>query len=330
MGGDPGGDPARRDSVKARMTVWTKALAAASGSLLICCSAAGPEADAPPSATVQSGTVDAPPPPAPPSPLPSGFNFPGSGDSTSPAPAPSPSPSPAPGTGRVIWATAGNRLLELTSDASTKVDAYDVAGLAPGEQLVGLDFRKNGTLYAVGTTSRLFSIAPKTATATAISFAPFAEPLDGTAFGFGFDPVSDLARVTSNTSENIRIEAETGTVTNVDDSLHYGAGDANVNAVPRVSAVAYAADGVGYALDAQTGSLARLVDSYSGELQTIGALGVAVTDIGGFDIAGKDAFAALRVGSVTSLYAVDLATGKVASMGQIGDGGPVTGLAIQP
>ena len=76
--------------------------------------------------------------------------------------------------------------------------------------------------------------------------------------------------------------------------------------------------------------LARIVDSYSGELQTIGTLGVTATDIGGFDIAGKDAFAALRVGTVTSLYAVDLASGKVVSMGKIGDGGPVTGLAIQP
>ena len=207
---------------------------------------------------------------------------------------------------------------------------HDVAGLAQGEQLVGLDFRKNGTLYAVGTTSRLFSIAPSTATATAISFAPFATPLDGTAFGFGFDPVSDLARVTSNTAENIRIEAETGTVTNVDGPVHYAAGDANANALPHVSAVAYAASGVGYAIDAQTGSLARIVDSYSGEIETIGTLGVTVTAVGGFDIAGNDAFAALRVGTVTSLYAVDLATGKVVSMGKIGDGGPVTGLAIQP
>jgi hypothetical protein len=292
---------------------------------LICCSAPGAEADAPPNATVQRGTVDGPLPP-PPSPLPSGFNFPGSGDSTSPAPA----PSPAPGTGRVIWATAGNTLLGLTSDASTKVEVHDVAGLAQGEHLVGLDFRKNGTLYAVGTTSRLFSIAPSTAPSTAISFDPFAAPLDGTAFGFGFDPVSDLARVASNTSENIRIEAETGTVTNVDGPLHYAAGDANAKAAPRVSAVAYAADGVGYALDAQTGSLARIVDSFSGELETIGTLGVTVTDIGGFDIAGEDAFAALRVGTITSLYAVDLATGKVVSMGKIGDGQPVTGLAIQP
>jgi hypothetical protein len=308
------------------MTVLSKVLAAASGSLLICCSAAGPEADAPPSATVQSGSVDAPVPPPPDSPLPSGFNFPGSGDATSAPPA----PAPALGTRRVIWASAGNQLLELTSDASTKVDAHEVAGLAPGEQLVGLDFRKNGTLYGVGTTSRLFSIAPKSATAAAISSAPFAAPLDGTAFGFGFDPISDLARVASNTSENIRIEAETGTVTNVDGPLHYAAGDANANALPRVSAVAYAADGAGYALDAQTGSLARIVDSYSGELETIGALGVTVTDIGGFDIAGKDAFAALRVGSVTSLYAVDLASGKVVSIGKIGDGGPVSGLAIQP
>jgi len=307
------------------MTVWTRVLAAASGSLLIGCGAAGPAADAPPGTTLDRGTVDGPVPPAPPSPLPSGFNLPGPDDSAPPPAAPSP-----PATGRVIWATAGTRLLALTSDAPSMVDAHDVTGLAQGEQLVGLDFRKNGMLYAVGTTSRLFSLAPAAATATAVSSAPFAEPLDGTAFGFGFDPISDLARVTSNTSENIRIEAETGTVTNVDGPLHYAAGDANASSVPRVSAVAYAADGVGYAIDAKTGSLARISDSYSGELQTIGTLGVSASDVGGFDIAGKDAFAALRSGTITSLYAVDLATGKAVAMGKIGDGGPVTGLAIQP
>lgn len=305
------------------MTIWTNVLAAASGSLLICCTAAAPEPGSPPEreTTVQSGTVDAPPP-APPSPLPNGFDLPGAGGSTAPL--------PATGTGRIILAAAGTKLLELTSDAPSKVAVRDVSGLAPGERLVGLDFRKNGTLYAVGTTSRLFSVAPASATASAVSYAPFAELLDGTAFGFGFDPVSDLARVTSNTSENIRVEADTGTVTNVDGTVHYVAGDVNVEAVPGVTAVAYAENGKGYAIDVTTGSLARILDSYSGAIQTIGTLGVNVTDVAGFDIAGNDAFAALRVGAVTSLYAVDLATGKVVSMGMIGDGGPVTGLAIQP
>lgn len=162
------------------------------------------------------------------------------------------------------------------SNASTKVDMHEVVGLASGERLVGLDFRKNGMLYAVGSTSRLFSLAPSTATATAISF------------------------------------------------------DVNAKAVPRITALAYAASGAGYALDAHTGSLVRIADAYSGELQTVGTMGLTASDVGGFDIAGTDAFAALRVGSVTSLYAVDLATGKVVSMGILGDGGPVTGLAIQP
>ena len=313
------------------MIAWAQVLAAASGTLLIGCSAAPPDAAATtPEAALDTGTVQAPPPP-PASPLPSGFNFPASGDTTTPPPAKAtPAPAAATPTGRGLWVTAGTKLLHLTSTAPAKVDAHDVAGLAAGEQLVGLDFRKNGALYAVGTTSRLFSLATSTATATAISFAPFAEPLDGTAFGFGFDPISDLARVASNTAENIRVEAETGTVTNVDGPLHYAGGDANVDAVPRVTALAYAADGTGYALDAQTASLVRIVDSYSGQLRTVGPMGVTVTAIGGFDIAGTDAFAALRVGAVTSLYAVDLATGKVVSMGTLGDGGPVTGLAIEP
>lgn len=307
------------------MTRWTNVLAAATGGVLICCSAGGPDAGAPPETKPESATVSAPPPAPPSSPLPSSLNLP-----SDPGAPTNSTPTPTPGAGRVIWATAGKRLLMFTSDAPSSVDARDVAGLAQGEQLVGLDYRKNGALYAVGTTSRLYSLATTSAIASKVSFAPFAEPLDGTAFGFAFDPVSDLARVTSNTSENIRLEAETGTVTNVDGPVHFATGDTNAAAVPLVGAVAYAADGTGYAIDAKTGSLARIVDSYSGQIRTIGTLGVAVTDVAGFDIAGKDAFAALRVGATTSLYAVDLATGKVASMGKIGDGGPVTGLAIAP
>lgn len=309
------------------MIRWTNVLAAASGGVLICCSAGGPDAGAPPETQPESATVNAPPPAPPSSPLPSGFNLPS--DPAAPTGS-APPTTPTPGAGRVIWATAGKRLLKFTSDAPSKVEARDVAGLAQGEQLVGLDYRKNGALYTVGTTSRLYSLATTSAIASKVSFAPFAEPLDGTAFGFAFDPVSDLARVTSNTSENIRLEAETGTVTNVDGPVHFVTGDTNAAAVPHVGAVAYAADGTGYAIDAKTGSLARILDSYSGQIRTIGPLGVAVTDIAGFDIAGKDAFAALRVGTTTSLYAVDLATGKVASVGKIGDGGPVTGLAIEP
>ena len=309
------------------MALCWNVLAAATGGLLICCSAAVPEAGAPPETTLRTGTVDDPPPPPPASPLPSGFNLPT--DTGGPS-GPTPTTAPTPLAGRVIWATAGNKLLKFTSDAPSKVEVRDVAGLAPGEQLVGLDFRKNGTLYAVGTTSSLFSLATGTATATAVSTAPFAALLDGTGFGFDFDPVSDLARVTSNTSENIRVEAGTGTVTNVDGPVRYMAGDPHAGALPRAAAVAYAADGACFAIDAQTGTLARFVDSYSGQIRSIGALGQTVTDIAGFDIAGNDAFAALRVGTTTSLYAVDLATGKVTSLGKIGDGGPLSGLTIQP
>jgi hypothetical protein len=303
-------------------------LAATCAGLLVCCSAAGPDAEAPPEAAPRSGAV-APPPAAPASPLPSELNLPGSsGDGTSPPTTPSPTTAPA--TGRAIWATAGKKLLKFTSDAPSKVEVRDVTGMGQAEQMVGLAFRKNGTLYTVGTTSRLFALAPTTATATAISFAPFAALLDGTAFGFDFDPISDLARVTSNTTANIRVEAETGTVTNVDGAVAYVAGDKNAGAVPRASAVAYAADGTGYAIDTKTGTLARILDSYSGQIQTIGGMGAAFTDVAGFDIAGKDAFAALRVGTTTSLYTVDLATGKITSLGKIGDGGPLTGIAIQP
>ena len=234
------------------MAIWTNVVAAASGGLLICCSAAGAEAGDPPPLTTDGAHAEAPSPAPPPpaSPLPSGLNLPGDPTATGPSPTAPTTPSTG---GRVLWATSGATLLKLASDAPSKVDARAVSGLAANEQLVGLSFRKNGALYAVGSTSRLFTLASATASASAISFAPFAEPLAGTAFGFDFDPVTDLARVTSNTAENIRVEAAQGTVTNVDGSVHYMAGDPNVAAVPHVVAVAYAATGTGYAIDTKTG-----------------------------------------------------------------------------
>lgn len=216
-------------------------------------------------------------------------------------------PATTPGTGRTIWATADRRLMRFTSDAPSKVDVSQVAGLAQGEQIVGVAFRKkNGLLYAVGSTSRLYALAQSAAIASPVSFIPFAATLEGTAFGLDFDPVSDLGRVTSNTAANIRLEVNTGTVTNVDGRVAYVPGDENAGAVPRASAVAYAADGKGYAIDTKTGTLARIVDAFSGRIQPIGGMGTAFTDVAGFD----------------------LVTGKITVIGKIGDGGPVTGIAI--
>jgi len=55
---------------------------------------------------------------------------------------------------------------------------------------------------------------------------------------------------------------------------------------------------------------------------TIGAIGVNAADFGGLDIQpfSNIAFAALRVGSVSNLYSVNLTTGAATLIGVIGNG----------
>lgn len=304
------------------------------GALLLACSSHASDDESkktedatgePPAPTTEAAPVPTPPP----SPLPSGLNLPGD---TAPPPGPGTPPVTPPSTppsGRTLYATdAKGQLVTFTSGAPSKITARAVAGVDAGERIVGLSYG-TGKLSAIGTTSHMFLLDTQSAAATRVSSFPFAQPLDGEAFGFAIDPVSKLARVVSNTRENIRIDA-TGTVTNVDGALTYVNGDPNAALVPYVVAAAYTAAGKAYAIDTRANVLVELVDSYSGQMRTVGALGVDPGDIAGFDIDGADAFAALRVGNATGLYKINLTTGAATSAGTIGVDTAISGLAIAP
>jgi hypothetical protein len=125
----------------------------------------------------------------------------------------------------------------------------------------------------------------------------------------------------------------------------YAEGDANAGAAPAIFANAYtnaipggtASSTAQYAIDAGTDALVTLANN-AGELATVGALtvdgeAVDVTDAGGFDIVseaeGSDmAYAVLQIeGEDTAgLYLVDLASGALTPLGDLGTGG-VTGFA---
>src|SRR5262249_4192203 len=71
-----------------------------------------------------------------------------------------------------------------------------ITGLEGGEKILGLAVRPaTGQLYALGNTSRLYTINPTTGGATQVGSGTFAVPLSGTSFGFTFDPVADKIRV---------------------------------------------------------------------------------------------------------------------------------------
>ncbi|HEY0713382.1 MAG TPA: DUF4394 domain-containing protein, partial [Polyangia bacterium] len=113
--------------------------------------------------------------------------------------------------GKTILAlTAANTLVTFDSKVPGAVTApVDITGLATGETLVGITVRPaNGKLYGLGSTSRLYELNRMTGAAVAIGAGPFTPVLEGTQFGFDFNPTVDRIRVTSNTGQNLRLHPD--------------------------------------------------------------------------------------------------------------------------
>ena len=141
----------------------------------------------------------------------------------------------------VIYAITGvNDLISFDSatpgTASTPVA---ITGLAAGDSIVGIDFRPaNGTLFGLGSGSRLYSINRSTGAATQVG-SDGAFTLSGLSFGFDFNPVPDRIRATSDANQNLRLNPNNGTLAATDGALAYAAGDPNAGADPNIVGSAY-------------------------------------------------------------------------------------------
>jgi hypothetical protein len=226
------------------------------------------------------------------------------------------------------------------ADPRVALGRVRVAGLAPAEELLGIDYRPaTNTLYGVSSLRRLYTIDPATGVARAVGTGPLPQPLVGP-LGVDFDPATDRLRVVSAGSsplamppvagQNLRIDPDTLEVV-AGGSPVYAPGDPNAGARPRIVAAAYAPALAGaaaaplFVIDAERDVLARMDPPDSGRLTTVGPLGVAVNpDIpaNAFDIAPDGAaFAALAppppVRFISRLYAIDLTTGAARLVGDL-------------
>ena len=222
-----------------------------------------------------------------------------------------------------------NQLVSFNSSAPGTVTTIGtITGLQGGEDVVGIDFRPaTGQLYALGSTSRLYVINRMTGAATFVG--SLSTPLSGVSFGVDFNPTVDRLRIVSNTGQNLRVNVDTGMVL-VDGVLNPG--------TPNVTGAAYANDFNGAAtttlfdIDSNTDQLFMQNPPNNGTLVLVGALGINVTDVNGFDIATGDnaAYAALTVGAATGLYTINTSTGAATLVGLIGNGlTSIRGLAAE-
>ncbi len=227
-------------------------------------------------------------------------------------------------------ALRGNELIRFHSASpGTILGTATISGLQLAEQLVGIDMRPaDGQLYGVGSTSRLYLLNPITGAATQIG-VPFATPLSGTRFGVDFNPTVDRLRIVSDAEQNFRVNPNNAAIAGVDAAL---------NPAGTVAAAAYtnSVDGAGttvlYDIDATTDQLLIQSPPNNGTLVAVGPLGVNTSTDVAFDVSPFDntAFAALNVGGVSGLYAINLTTGAATSIGPIGTGTVINGLAAMP
>lgn len=255
---------------------------------------------------------------------------------------------PPPNSINVYAVTVNNNLLTLNSAAPTVIlSNVPITGLQAGEQIVGIDFRPaNGLLYALGTSSRIYRVNTTTGVATAVG-APFSPFLSGIDFGSDFNPTVDRLRVVSDSDQNLRLNPDTGTVVGTDTALNYAVGDPNFGSNPNIVGAAYTNSFAGasslttttlYGIDSNLDVLVRqggvegaAPSPNTGQLTTIGPLGVNPTGLVGFDIQGSNnrAFAAFNTpGDNSKLYTINLTTGAATLLGNIGGSELIRDIAV--
>jgi hypothetical protein len=249
--------------------------------------------------------------------------------------------------------TSAGFLVRFQSAApGTVTGVGTITGLQGGETILGIDFRPaTGQLYGLGSTSRLYVINTTTATATQVGSGTFTPALSGTSFGFDFNPVVDRIRVVSDADQNVRLNPDTGAAVATDTNLAYAVGDPNAGANPNVVGSAYsnnlfsATSTTLFGIDSNLDVLVRQgsvdgtpVSPNTGQLFTVGALGVNANDVVGFDVSGATgvAYASLCAigGPTCGLYTISLVTGAATLVGGIAVGpmdptdSPVRAIAV--
>ena len=248
----------------------------------------------------------------------------------------------------IFGVTTANALISFRpSSPSTIVASVPVIGLLANENILAIDFRTSTReLIALTSTSRVYAINVTTGLAVRKASLPLVPGLAGTAFGADCIPSTDRIRVVSDMGQNLRVNANSGTVAAIDTSLGYEFGDSGAGLAPRIVALAqdknFAATArtTAFGLDSDRDVLVRLgspegdpTSPTTGQLATVGALGVDIGDLAGLDITifgGAYAAAAPGGSSVSNLYIVNLTTGAMTLVGAIGSTDTVRDIAFRP
>ena len=209
----------------------------------------------------------------------------------------------------VAYAVDNMNMLQIFNPMNPMPVSKAITGLQAGENILGIDFRPlNGQLYALGSSSRIYTLNLGTGAATAVG-SQLPTLLVGSDFGFDFNPTVDRIRVVSDLGQNLRLNPIDGTISAIDGMINPG--------TPTLSGAAYSENFAGatttslFVIDHNTDKLYLQSPPNNGVLVERGALGINITNSNGFDIGSTSnkAYLLATVNSENKIYSINTTTG---------------------
>lgn len=224
-----------------------------------------------------------------------------------------PPPPPAVRPDIVFYGLAdNNRILRFNAKtAESSSGSITVSNLQSDERLLSIDFRPaTGQLYALGSSSRLYTINLSSGNATAVNTAQFTPAINGALANIDFNPTVDRIRLVTNTGQNLRLNPETGAVAATDLPINGGSTPV-ITSIAYTNSIAGAATTDLFDIDVTSGKLYKQSPPNDGALVEVGSLNVKFSGKGGFDINPDNgtALATFTVSGVEKLYTVNLTNG---------------------
>lgn len=232
--------------------------------------------------------------------------------------------------------TADNRLVAFSSDARRAASPVAIRGV--DGRVVGIDVRPaNGMLYALSSTSKLYTVDARTGQATMVS------QLDKAWDGGGrsvvdFNPLADRLRVMGMNGTSFRINVENGQVA-VDGSLKYDTGSPLAGSTPRITAASYRNNVAGtqatalYTIDTLAQSYNLQAPPNDGVQKPVARLDASLPPATAFDIetVGETNTGWILAGGMLSM--IDVASGAMRQVGSVANlpaGTEITDIAVLP
>lgn len=214
---------------------------------------------------------------------------------------------------------SNNTILTFNArNLATPTSTTPIVGLPASESIVSIDYRPaTGQLYALGSSSRLYFINEKSGAATALGAGSFSPVVAGANASLDFNPTVDRIRLVTESGQNLRLHPELGTVVATDGVINGGTN-------PKIGAVAYTNSMAGatttmlFDIDFDQDKLYVQTPPNDGGLQLVGDLGVNFQGVGDMDILADNstALAVTNNANVSTLYTIDLTTGKAVDVGK--------------